>query len=190
MSVFKRCVLLILGMSAFWTLPLLVCQDDDESIECDRFLCGSVVSKCLLTQSCQCKLSDCHCCKKCILCLGRLFTDCCGCLGMCPKQNRTQLSTRSQIGDFEGVPGLFESLVEDKSHHDWTVVQIPMRESLESQLPNSINQEEIMEKLPISYQSNCTLVYLKTCIGLKKCTKYCESLVSASCYRNIYICCH
>lgn len=52
-----------------------------KSRSCNELVCGSVVSKCLLTQSCNCNLNACTCCKKCFNCLGELYSECCGCVG-------------------------------------------------------------------------------------------------------------
>lgn len=154
------------------------CQSYDNNQECDQLLCAPVVSKCLLTQSCNCKISDCHCCKDCILCLGRLFHDCCGCLEMCP-QGRPKLAAKSQIGDFEGVPALFKSVVKDKHYREWTVIEMRMRESLELSMANSIDQDDIKQSIPKSHNQTCSLLYIKSCMPFKKCTEYCESIVSA-----------
>lgn len=48
---------------------------------CNEAVCGSVVSKCLLTQSCKCDLENCSCCKECFTCLSYLYSECCSCVG-------------------------------------------------------------------------------------------------------------
>ena len=48
---------------------------------CNEALCGSVVTKCILKDTCNCDLSTCSCCKECYVCLGDLFTTCCSCFG-------------------------------------------------------------------------------------------------------------
>lgn len=51
------------------------------SESCNELVCASVVSKCMLTQSCNCDLATCHCCKECSSCLSYLYTECCSCVG-------------------------------------------------------------------------------------------------------------
>lgn len=48
---------------------------------CNEAVCGSVVSKCLLTQKCKCDLKNCTCCKECAQCLSYLYSECCSCVG-------------------------------------------------------------------------------------------------------------
>lgn len=48
---------------------------------CNEAVCASVVSKCMLTQSCKCDLSNCSCCFECSQCLSVLYTECCSCVG-------------------------------------------------------------------------------------------------------------
>lgn len=163
---------------------------------CNEFVCGSVVSKCLLTQSCQCKLSDCYCCKDCLNCLGDLYTECCGCLDMCPKHNDTlsALAPKSQIGDFDGVPELFETLTAEDDEDQWTTIRFPMRASLKRRFEfngaagggggggrgDAIDRSATLHKLPPSI--NCTVIYLNSCTTNKKCIQYCESM-GANSYR-------
>lgn len=51
------------------------------SESCNELVCASVVTKCMLTQSCNCDLATCHCCKECSSCLSYLYTECCSCVG-------------------------------------------------------------------------------------------------------------
>lgn len=48
---------------------------------CNEAICASVVSKCMLTQSCKCDLVTCACCKECFSCLSYLYDECCSCVG-------------------------------------------------------------------------------------------------------------
>ena len=48
---------------------------------CNEAICASVVSKCMLTQSCKCDLVTCTCCKECFSCLSYLYVECCSCVG-------------------------------------------------------------------------------------------------------------
>lgn len=51
---------------------------------CNEAICASVVSKCMLTQSCKCDLVTCTCCKECFSCLSYLYDECCSCVGKPP----------------------------------------------------------------------------------------------------------
>lgn len=71
-------------MLQWFTLTLMIIymiylQNVVES--CNEAVCGSIVSKCLLTQSCKCTMKDCTCCKECANCLNYLYTECCSCVG-------------------------------------------------------------------------------------------------------------
>lgn len=48
---------------------------------CNEAVCASVVSKCMITQSCKCDLKNCSCCKECFSCLSYLYSECCSCVG-------------------------------------------------------------------------------------------------------------
>lgn len=52
---------------------------------CNEAVCASVVSKCMLTQSCKCDLKNCSCCQECFTCLSYLYTECCSCVGLYQK---------------------------------------------------------------------------------------------------------
>ena len=79
---------------------------------CNEAVCASIVSKCMLLQSCKCELHpDCTCCKQCFECLDYLYSECCSCVDMCPKPNVTihELSRMSHREALEGsIPTLFQ----------------------------------------------------------------------------------
>nr|KAF6472822.1 twisted gastrulation BMP signaling modulator 1 [Molossus molossus] len=52
------------------------------SLSCNKALCASDVSKCLIQELCQCRPGEgnCSCCKECMLCLGTLWDECCDCV--------------------------------------------------------------------------------------------------------------
>lgn len=182
---------LLYMFSILGIMGLSTCSDGNE---CNEFVCGSVVSKCLLTQSCQCKLSDCYCCKDCLNCLGELYTECCSCLDMCPVHNDTlsALAPKSQIGDFEGLPELFDTLTADDDNDQWSTVRFPMRNSLQRHFNmatgnfgfgfgsplSDVNNANAFGHKPGLDSINCTVIYLNICTNNKKCLQYCESMVS------------
>lgn len=74
-------------MGRVYALLLLACLGVELSAakRCNKVLCASVVSKCMLTQACKCDISrnqeKCTCCVDCAKCLGRYYQRCCSCLG-------------------------------------------------------------------------------------------------------------
>ncbi|XP_034664987.1 protein twisted gastrulation [Drosophila subobscura] len=158
--------------------PFVAANNDDG---CNEVVCGSVVSKCLLTQSCQCKLNDCHCCKDCLNCLGELYTECCGCLDMCPKHTDAlpSLTPRSEIGDVEGVPELFDTLTAEDDDQ-WSTMRFPMRAGIKHRLEGTDNV--LGDRPKPGATLNCTVIYVNSCIRSNKCKQQCESM-GANSYR-------
>merc|ERR1712083_834359 len=98
---------------------------------CNEAVCASIVSKCMLLQSCKCELQpDCTCCKKCFECLDYLYSECCSCVEMCPKPNETihELSKKSHVEDLsEHIPQLFQALTtESDPQSRWTIFTFPV----------------------------------------------------------------
>ncbi|PZC83772.1 hypothetical protein B5X24_HaOG206929 [Helicoverpa armigera] len=118
---------------------------------CNEAICASVVSKCMLTQSCKCDLKDCSCCKDCFNCLSYLYSECCSCVDMCPKPNDTQteLSKTSYVEELaDGVPGLFAALTSD---------------------PDPQQSRDVVTL-------NCTVAYMSQCMSSDKCRASCRSM--------------
>lgn len=69
----------LLSVTISAALLLIVCIQ--YSYTCNEQVCASMVSKCMLTQSCKCDLKNCSCCKECYNCLSYLYTECCSCVG-------------------------------------------------------------------------------------------------------------
>lgn len=70
---------------AITTLLLVACSSiiliSNLAESCNEAVCASVVSKCMLTQSCKCDLKNCSCCQECFQCLSYLYNECCSCVG-------------------------------------------------------------------------------------------------------------
>lgn len=64
---------------------------------CNEAVCASIVSKCMLTQSCKCELRNCTCCKECFNCLDYLYAECCSCVGRSRPYSFDPLATLSLI---------------------------------------------------------------------------------------------
>ncbi|XP_068153370.1 protein twisted gastrulation-like [Drosophila tropicalis] len=166
-----------LSLILSWTGTGCLPNDDD----CNEMVCGSVVSKCLLTQSCECKLTDCHCCEDCVNCLGELWSECCGCLDMCPKLKNApmSLSSRSEIKNLEGLPELFDTLTAEDDDQ-WSTIRFPMRPGFKLRLEGTDTGTEHQHQA--GGLLNCTVIYMNSCIRSSKCEQHCESM-GASSYR-------
>lgn len=142
----------IFGLSALTALLLIVSVH--LSYSCNEQVCASIVSKCMLTQSCKCDSKNYSCCTECFKCLGHLQLECCSCLGkiqtessssiwvymwltechnslleMCPKPTETRnVSRQSHVEDLEGIPGLFKALTEeeDEDEDKWKTFTFPV----------------------------------------------------------------
>ncbi|KAL7736009.1 hypothetical protein ACLKA6_002431 [Drosophila palustris] len=158
----------------------LVTAYDDE---CNEMLCGSIVSKCQLTQSCQCELNDCEI-KSCFRCLGELYTECCGCLGLCPqrKDDTKSVALRSEIGDVDGIPELFDTLTAEEDEL-WSTTRISIRSGFKPRPDgNTKSESSIQPNYNQNESVNCTVIYVNSCMVSTKCKQQCESM-GASSYR-------
>ncbi|XP_053947688.1 protein twisted gastrulation [Anastrepha ludens] len=190
--------LLILGLLAL-SYQQLIAAGETSLDGCNEYVCGSIVSKCLLTQSCQCNLSNATCLHECLKCLGNMYEECCACLDMCPKVKDIFNSAvpRSQYGLFEGLPELFETLTEDDDN--WNVIRFAMPSSVRRHYGagfgvsfasivsdgDAIDRQASLQKLHTSAagtQVNCTVIYLNDCKTYHKCAQDCENM-GASSYR-------
>ncbi|KAF3857979.1 hypothetical protein F7725_011180 [Dissostichus mawsoni] len=102
---------------------------------CNKALCASDVSKCLIQELCQCRPSDgnCSCCKECMLCLGNLWEECCDCVGMCNPKNYsdTPATSKSTVEELHRpIPSLFRALTEGEAPINMMVVSFPVAEEL------------------------------------------------------------
>uniref|UniRef100_A0A7M4FX37 Twisted gastrulation BMP signaling modulator 1 n=1 Tax=Crocodylus porosus TaxID=8502 RepID=A0A7M4FX37_CROPO len=105
------------------------------STSCNKALCASDVSKCLIQELCQCRPGEgnCSCCKECMLCLGTLWDECCDCVGMCNPRNYsdTPPTSKSTVEELhEPIPSLFRALTEGDTQLNWNIVSFPVAEEL------------------------------------------------------------
>ena len=98
---------------------------------CNDAVCGSIVSKCTLLQSCNCTIEEgsgeCSCCQRCHSCLEPLYTECCSCFeGFCPQRNVTLSTLDSTVFDLEDrLPELWDALLEGEDER-WNKVVFPV----------------------------------------------------------------
>ncbi|GIY76100.1 protein twisted gastrulation [Caerostris extrusa] len=158
---------------------------------CNEAVCASIVSKCMLTQSCKCDAKNISCSKDCFYCLDFLYSECCSCVEMCPKRNETDnyLNMKSHVEDLpEPFPDLFSVLTEEKdSLLRWTSYTFPVEISFIS-LDKDVkfvatktgdsNGGTQMEPSAV----NCTVAYMSQCMPWNKCKDSCTSM-GASSYR-------
>jgi len=165
-------------------------------LSCNEAVCASIVSKCMLLQSCKCDiLPDCTCCKKCFECLDYLYTECCSCVDMCPKPNITlhELSQKSNVEDLStNSPQLFQALtLENDLKNRWAIVTFPIDLRTDDFQPT--NKKVVVADAAKLQQStlpadenlvtvNCTVAYIAQCMSWNKCKASCTSM-GASSYR-------
>lgn len=164
---------------------------------CNEAVCASIVSKCMLLQSCKCDLHpDCTCCKKCFECLDYLYSECCSCVEMCPKPNETihELSKKSHVEDLsEHIPQLFQALTtESDPQSRWTIFTFPVDISssvfapAKKAPPTAVidNNNPVLDPIKEAglVTVNCTVAYMSQCMSWNKCKASCTSM-GANSYR-------
>jgi len=158
---------------------------------CNEAVCASIVSKCMLLQSCKCEVQpDCTCCKKCFECLAHLYSECCSCVDMCPKPNITihELSRKSHVEDLdENSPTLFQALTDqDDTQGRWSVVTFPIDIDMTDFMPinkkpvtvdtSQVDQVLVEDKVTV----NCSVAYMAQCMSWNKCKASCTSMGATS----------
>lgn len=158
---------------------------------CEQFQCASIISKCMLNQSCKCDWSngaDATCYSDCIRCLGhKQFMECCSCVGICPSKQQKQfpMLQNSVVEEFDGaVPALFQEFIPLRLN--WKVVSFRMDTKNNNTL-NSLSSSRTAEKTDIKDKKDqnstkCSVIFLNKCMALNKCSNFCRS-TGASSYR-------
>ncbi|XP_053913372.1 twisted gastrulation protein homolog 1 [Cuculus canorus] len=178
------------------------------STGCNKALCASDVSKCLIQELCQCRPGEgnCSCCKECMLCLGTLWDECCDCVGMCNPRNYsdTPPTSKSTVEELhEPIPSLFRALTEGDTQLNWNIVSFPVAEELSHHenlvsFLETVNQPQHQNvsvpsnNVHTPYSSDkehmCTVVYFDDCMSIHQCKISCESM-GASKYRWFHNAC-
>ncbi|XP_011145757.1 twisted gastrulation protein homolog 1-A isoform X3 [Harpegnathos saltator] len=187
-----------MGFSALISTVTIVCiilmiTVTKRAEACNEAVCASVVSKCMLTQSCKCDMDTCTCCKECFSCLSYLYDECCSCVDLCPKPNVTEnpLSKKSHVEDFnEPVPALFQALTtEEDPLQRWIPFTFPVDYDLS--LFHSKDKDmtyhmqtnldgELHALKPNVMTVNCTVAFMAQCISWNKCSASCQSMGATS----------
>lgn len=152
---------------------------------CNKALCASDVSKCLLQELCQCNMKeeDCPCCQECMLCLGSLWDQCCSCVGLCSENKGSQkhAARRSSLEVLPvPLPSLFQSLSElqGDAAMDWSVHTLPVTKELSQQSHLDHTLLGAHTAVPAQSSGNtssiCTVMYFKPCMSMRRCHETCE----------------
>ncbi|KAM4709926.1 twisted gastrulation protein homolog 1-A-like [Discoglossus pictus] len=163
------------------------------AIGCNKALCASDVSKCLLQELCQChvKGGSCPCCQECMLCLDTLWEQCCDCVGLCKedKGRRRQASQRSSLMELPfSVPSLFRALSgvqEEDSAAGWSAHSLPVSEELTQHTHKDhilLGTHSDVTPSSVNVSTPCTVLYFNACMSMKHCRQSCEA-VGSSAYR-------
>lgn len=179
-------IICILTVSIFGVLLIISHVDS-----CNEFVCASMVSKCMLTQSCKCDLKNCTCCKECVKCLSYLYTECCSCVELCPKPNETRnaLSKKSHLEEFsEPITGLFEAVTSEPDDEKWTIFTFPIDYETDLAGPKlakdvkyylKSNEQELdatIKERENIITKNCTVLYVSQCLSVNKCREHCVNM--------------
>ncbi|XP_018102538.1 uncharacterized protein LOC446926 isoform X1 [Xenopus laevis] len=156
-------------------ISALLCSTVTLVTGCNKALCASDVSKCLLQELCQCQAieGNCSCCPECMLCMGNLWDQCCDCVGLCSKnkESRKHSARRSSLEELPvPVPSLFRavsSMQEGESALGWTSHSLPIREELA--------QSTHMDHILLGAHS---VLYFNSCMSMRRCHQSCESVGS------------
>jgi hypothetical protein len=165
---------------------------------CNKAICGAVVSKCMLMQSCNCDRKACLCCKDCIQCLAELYVECCSCVDLCPEVNpsETDVGIEKNAEKFDKADAHIFGLLTDTDETEgrwrverfeekWTANELTAWK-LKGGGSNLPEVEDELQDLQVdasgSKSINCTVAYLSNCMSLGKCLDACRSM-GASGYR-------
>lgn len=122
---------------------------------CDKTLCASIVSYCLIQESCSCDTSrNCSCCHECAICLSSKFEACSDCVGIREKSSYSNVAANSHIeqsSEFEDLeepsPELFSKWTDQHlpSVH-YSIYRYPNVEKLTSNIHHHHHQHHKHEE--------------------------------------------
>lgn len=155
---------------------------------CNELTCAPIVSKCMITKSCNCDYKACTCCRECYECLSYLFAECCDCFGLCPEESSAieLLSKKSHVEDLEGIPGLFSALT-GFDEDGWTTTTYPVRydaklfgAKVDFDLDDVFGNANENERQQHRTNVNCTVVFMAQCLSWNKCKSNCQNMGATS----------
>ncbi|XP_064598850.1 twisted gastrulation protein homolog 1-like [Liolophura sinensis] len=181
-SMMKWCVWALLLLSMVGLVAMATGSNG-----CNKAICASVVSKCMLIKSCECDMTNkrnCTCCKDCHMCLAKHYLHCCSCVGMCdpPKANEN-IQRTSAIEDLnDPIPDLFNVLTEeDDILQRWSIHRYPVHDDSYIYKPHHVDMDfsTNMEQTDSDTVLNCTVAFMSQCMSLRKCKDSCKSMGAA-----------
>uniref|UniRef100_H9GCL3 Twisted gastrulation BMP signaling modulator 1 n=2 Tax=Anolis carolinensis TaxID=28377 RepID=H9GCL3_ANOCA len=159
---------------------------------CNKALCASDVSKCLLQEVCQCEANraGCPCCRECAFCLGNLWETCCDCVGLCDERplSAPRPAQRSSMHNLMSpVPSLFRALTaisDNESPMGWSILTLPVEEELRQ---NHVETDHLLLGphtglvLPDAEGLNatappCQSIFFNECLSMSRCRTACQSV--------------
>ncbi|XP_013090755.2 twisted gastrulation protein homolog 1-A-like [Biomphalaria glabrata] len=162
---------------------------------CNEAVCAPLVSKCMLIKCCDCEMTEgnCSCCKNCSVCLSKLYTECCSCVGMCPTPNpEDEMTKSSTVEDItDPIPHLFKVLTDEEDYEQrWTTFTYAVDLDKLLQKSNPKNNLHIIsdvkgDKLSSDKKAgkevvlgiqNCTVAFFSDCMPMTKCKASCKSM--------------
>jgi len=179
------------------SLVLVFLATIHQATACNEAVCASIVSKCMLLQSCKCEIEpDCSCCKTCFQCLDYLYSECCSCVDMCPKPNVTvhELSKKSHVEDLtSSSPQLFQALTKETDQlNRWSIITFPIDLPSSAAFQPTDKKVTVLDAAKLQQSTlpedssvvtvNCTVAYIAQCMSWNKCKASCTSM-GASSYR-------
>uniref|UniRef100_A0A8C5PJJ6 Twisted gastrulation n=1 Tax=Leptobrachium leishanense TaxID=445787 RepID=A0A8C5PJJ6_9ANUR len=179
---------------ALLLIVAVCCSIISTTTACNKALCASDVSKCLLQELCQCQIKDgsCPCCQECSLCLGSVWEQCCDCVGLCSedKKARRQSARRSSLEALPvPVPSLFQALSgvqEGDPNLGWSAHSLTITEEFnqKSHVDHILLGDHKVAPSPplVNVSGICTVLYFNPCMSMRRCHQSCES-VGSSKYR-------
>ncbi|CAI6372317.1 unnamed protein product [Macrosiphum euphorbiae] len=156
---------------------------------CNEAVCASIVSKCMILQSCKCDMVNCSCCKECFSCLSNLYSECCSCVDMCPEPNVTvdELSKKSQVEDLpEPIVTLFTALAsEPDPQQRFESLTYPIDLDIKMFKPDFQKdfmslQNNSAEDVSSIVTVNCSVVFMNKCSTWIKCKADCITMGAKS----------
>ncbi|XP_053122602.1 twisted gastrulation protein homolog 1-like [Hemicordylus capensis] len=179
------CGVALLLVAATWTVA-------SSADGCNKALCASDVSKCLLQEVCQCEANraGCPCCQECAFCLGNLWESCCECVGLCDERppSAPRPALRSSMHNLMSpVPSLFRALMaisDNDPPMGWSILTLSAEEELRQNHadtghlllgPHTDLAAPDAEALNATAPP-CQSIFFNECLSMSRCRMACQSV--------------